>query len=274
MRVLGPSDFDSVRSLLAHDPTTHVFVADRIETTRLQTRWLGGRVYGYLVDGELAALCHHGANLVPVLADTEAAAAFADRALSDGRACSSLFGPQDAVLTMWDRLEPAWGPARSVRADQPFLTLDRPSVVAPDPAVRVVRMDELELVYPASVAMFTEEMGVSPEAGGGATAYRARVAQLIAQGRMFARIEGGQVLFKAEIGAVTRQACQIQSVYVASGHRGHGLATAGMAAVVAAALIDWAPVVTLYVNSDNRAARRVYDKVGFTRTTTFATVLL
>jgi predicted GNAT family acetyltransferase len=274
VRVLGPSDFDQVRTLLATDPMTHVFVADRIETTRLQSRWLGGRVYGYLVDGELAALCHHGANLVPVLADIEAAYAFADRALSDGRACSSLFGPQDAVLTMWDRLEPAWGPARSVRADQPFLALDRPSAVAPDPAVRVVRMDELEVVYPASVAMFTEEMGVSPEAGGGAAAYRARVAQLIAQGRMFARIEDQQVLFKAEIGAVTRDACQIQSVYVASSHRGRGLATAGMAAVVAAALTDWAPVVTLYVNSDNRAARRVYDKVGFTRTTTFATVLL
>ena len=274
MRVLGPSDFDQVRTLLATDPMTHVFVADRIETTRLQSRWLGGRVYGYLVDGELAALCHHGANLVPVLADIEAAYAFADRALSDGRACSSLFGPQDAVLTMWDRLEPAWGPARSVRADQPFLALDRPSAVAPDTAVRVVRMDELEVVYPASVAMFTEEMGVSPEAGGGAAAYRARVAQLIAQGRMFARIEDQQVLFKAEIGAVTRDACQIQSVYVASSHRGRGLATAGMAAVVAAALTDWAPVVTLYVNSDNRAARRVYDKVGFTRTTTFATVLL
>ncbi len=109
---------------------------------------------------------------------------------------------------------------------------------------------------------------------GGSEAYRARVAQLIAQGRVFARIEEGRVLFKAEIGAVTSQACQIQSVYVDVEHRGRGLGTRGMASVVAATLRDWAPVASLYVNADNPSARRVYDKVGFSRTTTFATVLL
>jgi predicted GNAT family acetyltransferase len=66
----------------------------------------------------------------------------------------------------------------------------------------------------------------------------------------------------------------VQSVFVDRAERGRGLATQGMASVVAAALRDWAPAVTLYVNADNLAARRVYDKVGFVRTATFATVLL
>lgn len=274
MRVLGPSDLEAVRALLARDPCTNVFVADRVEATKLEPRWLGGRIYGYLEDGDLVALCHHAANLVPVAATVAASEAFAERALADGRVCSSLFGSEDAVLRMWDLLKEHWGPARSVRPDQPFLTIREPSPVAGDPRVRVVRIDELDVLYPASVAMFTEEMGVSPEEGAGPGAYRARVAQLIAQGRMFARIEDGRVLFKAEIGATTRTACQIQSVYVDRAHRGGGLATRGMATVVAATLRDWSPVVTLYVNADNAAARRVYDKVGFTRTGTFATVLL
>jgi len=33
-------------------------------------------------------------------------------------------------------------------------------------------------------------------------------------------------------------------------------------------------VVSLYVNADNLPARRVYERVGFTRTGSFATVLL
>ncbi len=273
VRVLGPADLEPVRALLARNRVQHVFVADRVETTRLDPRWLGGRVYGLVQDGDLTALCHHAANLVPVECGRVAIEAFAERALSDGRRCSSVFGPERAVLGLWRLLESGWGPARSVRAGQPLLTMRQRSAVEPDPRVRPVRLDELDVVYPASVAMFTEEMGVSPEVGG-PVAYRARVAQLIAQGRVFARIHDGRVLFKAEIGAVTQHACQLQSVYVDPEQRGRGLATRGMASVVAAALRDWAPVATLYVNADNTAARRVYDKVGFRRVATFATVLL
>ncbi len=274
VRLLGPPDLARVRALLARDPATHVFMADRVESTRLDTRWLGGRIYGYVDDGELLALCHHAANLVPVGAHPAAVGAFAERALADGRACSSIFGPEDAVLGLWQLVQHQWGPARSLRPSQPFLTIARPSAVPPDRRVRVVRLDELDVLYPASVAMFTEEMGISPEAGGAPGAYRARVAQLITQGRVFARIDDGRVVFKAEIGAVTPAACQIQSVYVDHAYRDHGLATHGMATVVETTLRDWAPVVTLYVNADNAAARRVYDKVGFARTNTFATVLL
>lgn len=274
VRVLGPTDLARVRAVLARDPVQHVFVADRVEATRLDPRWLGGRVYGYVAGGEVTALCHHAANLVPVECGPDAVAAFAERALADGRACSSVFGPEDAVLALWSRLEPAWGTPRAVRASQPLLAVRSRPDVPPDPRVRPVRLAELDLVYPASVAMFTEEMGVSPETDGGGEAYRARVAQLIAQGRVYARIEDGTVLFKAEVGSTSSAACQVHSVYVDRAHRGRGLATHGMAAVVGAALRDWAPVVTLYVNADNHPARRVYDKVGFERASTFATVLL
>lgn len=41
-----------------------------------------------------------------------------------------------------------------------------PAVPA-DPRVRRVRMEEFDIVYPACVAMFTEEVGVSPNAGDG-----------------------------------------------------------------------------------------------------------
>ncbi len=152
------------------------------------------------------------------------------------------------------------------------MTIREPSPLAPDRSVRRVLIDELDVLYPASVAMFTEEVGVSPEVDGAAH-YRARVAALISRGWAFARIEEGRVVFKAEVGVATASACQIQGVYVAPELRGRGLAAPAMAAVVSMALRDIAPVVTLYVNQGNTAARRAYELAGFTRTATFTTVL-
>jgi predicted GNAT family acetyltransferase len=126
---------------------------------------------------------------------------------------------------------------------------------------------------PACVAMYTEEVGVSPLGWDGGATYRARVAELIRTGRSYVRVEGGEVVFKAEIGAVSRQACQIQGVWVRPGWRGRGLATGGVAAVVQDALAHVAPVVSLYVNDYNAAARRVYARCGFGQVGTFATVL-
>jgi predicted GNAT family acetyltransferase len=149
----------------------------------------------------------------------------------------------------------------------------RPSPVAADPLVRRVDPSELDVLLPASIAMFTEEVGVSPVAADGGTLYRARVNELVVAGRSFARIEGGRVVFKAEVGAVTAAACQIQGVWVDPEHRGCGLSVAGMAAVVDECLASIAPAVSLYVNDFNTAARRAYERVGFETVGTFMSVL-
>jgi predicted GNAT family acetyltransferase len=114
---------------------------------------------------------------------------------------------------------------------------------------------------------------VSPEAGGGRDLYQTRVRQLISKGLAYARIEDGEVLFKAEIGAVTPHACQVQGVWVPPSRRSEGLSVPGMAAVAQLALQDVAPVVTLYVNAHNVAARRCYESVGFDQTCRFTTIL-
>jgi predicted GNAT family acetyltransferase len=97
---------------------------------------------------------------------------------------------------------------------------------------------------------------------------------LIAQGWSFAIIEDGQVVFKAEVGAATARGCQIQGVYMRPDLRGRGAAAAAMAAVVNQARALIASHVTLYVNDHNVAARRTYERVGFTQSATFATILL
>lgn len=273
LHVMRPEDLPEVTSLLDRDPVSDVFVASRVQAVGLDPARLGGELWGHVVDGRLEALCHAGANLVPVQAGPEAVRAFAERARRQGRRCASIVGERSAVAAMWDLLEPTWGPARDVRERQPLMAIDHAPDVPADPLVRRVRPEELDVLVPACVAMFTEEVGVSPIAADGGTLYRARVAELIRGGRAFARIEDGRVLFKAEVGSVTDKACQVQGVWVPPELRGRGLSSPGMAAVVEHALRDIAPIVSLYVNDYNEAARATYRRVGFTDHGTFMSVL-
>ncbi|MFJ1591501.1 GNAT family N-acetyltransferase [Kitasatospora albolonga] len=273
-RVLEPSDLGAALAILESEPVANAFVTSRVQVAGLDPWRLGGEMWGWYADGRLRSLCYAGANLVPICAGPEAVRAFADRARRAGRRCSSIVGPAEPTALLWRLLEPGWGPAREVRANQPLMVTESPSAdITPDPLVRRIRKDETEVLMPACVAMFTEEVGISPLAGDGGLLYQARVAELIGAGRSFARIDDGKVVFKAEIGAATPQACQIQGVWVAPEHRGKGLSETGMAAVLRYALADVAPVVSLYVNDYNTPARKAYHRVGFRETGTFMSVL-
>ncbi|MFB7866818.1 GNAT family N-acetyltransferase [Streptomyces sp. NPDC056069] len=273
-RVLEPADLGAALAVLDSAPVENAFVTARVQLAGLDPWRLGGEMWGWYTDGHLTSLCYSGANLVPICATPEAVRAFAERARRTGRRCSSIVGPAAPTAELWRLLEPSWGPARDVRAHQPLMVADAPSVtVAPDPLVRRVRKDEMETIMPACVAMFTEEVGISPLSNDGGLLYQARAAELVGSGRSFARIEDGKVVFKAEIGAATRQACQIQGVWVAPEHRGRGLSETGMAAVLAYALADVAPLVSLYVNDYNVPARAAYRRVGFQEVGAFMSVL-
>lgn len=275
-RVLDAPDLADTLEVLHRDPVANAFVATRVEAVGLDPWRLGGEMWGwYDADGGLESLCYAGANLVLVNAGPEAVRAFAERARRQGRRCSSIVGPAEATATLWALLERSWGPAREVRGHQPLLATTVPSTeVAPDPLVRRVQRNEIDALMPACVAMFTEEVGISPLAGDGGLLYQARVAELVGAGRSFARFDrDGQVVFKAEIGAVTSGACQIQGVWVAPEHRGRRLSESGMAAVLDFALGTVAPVVSLYVNDYNVRARAAYHRVGFREVGAFMSVL-
>jgi predicted GNAT family acetyltransferase len=273
LRLLDDRDRGEVLALCDRDPVVNVFVSSRVREAGLELSRLGGQVWGYQPGGQLTSLCYAGANLVPVAATPDAVAAYAGRARLMGRRCSSSVGLAPAAMALWDALRPYWSAPREVRGSQPVMQISGPPEVAPDPLVRLVRREELDILLPASVAMFTEEVGVSPLGPDGGGAYRARVRELIDAGRAYARIEDGRVVFKAEIGAVTPYACQVQGVWVRPELRGRGLAEAGMAAVVTDALHRVAPAVSLYVNDYNRPARAAYRRVGFTQIATFASIL-
>jgi uncharacterized protein len=273
VRALTTADRDQALEVCARDSRTNVFVAARILDGGLAT--CPGAMLGYADGSALEAICWVSANLVPVGCDGPALAAFAAKMRRWRHHCSSVFGPSEMVLPLWEALRPAWGEPRAVRARQPVLATagSLPPGTHCDPRVRRARFDEVDLVMPAAAAMFAEEIGYPPYRGSGHL-YRQGIASLIRQGHTFVRVDDGEVVFKADVGSVALGVAQVQGVWVAPRWRGQGIAAPAMAAVVEQVRAEIAPVVTLYVNDFNTPARAAYARVGFTEIGSFATVLM
>jgi predicted GNAT family acetyltransferase len=274
VQALSPADRDEALEVCAHNLPANVFVAARLLEGVLSSQ--PGTVLGHRADGTLRALCYSSANLVPVEADETDAAFFADRVRRWRRHCASILGPADQVGELWRQLAPAWGPPRTVRANQPLMsttTLPSELGIPLDPRVRPARASEVDLVMPAAAHMFEGEIGYAPYSGSGA-AYRSALLALIDRGHTFVVVEDGEVVFKADVGSVALGCAQIQGVWLTPRLRGQGLAVPMMAATVEQVMETRAAWVTLYVNDFNTSALATYQHVGFEDVGTFSTVLL
>ena len=273
VRELGPEDLPQLLDLLDRDADAYCVVAERVVAAQLDPLGSGGPTWGWYLDGDLRSAIFVGPNVILVETTAAARAAFADRLAQVGRRSSAIVGYRDEVLDLWARLEAAWGPCREVRTDQPLMVCTEDPSQEPLAGVRPLVPEDLEAFLPAAVAMFTEEVGVSPVSGGRGPGYRARVAASIRQGRVYGRIDHAETIFKAEIGSVGRGSAQLQGVWVTPRMRGSRISIGGLSAVIAAARATHAPRINLYANRHNEAAIRAYERVGFRQVGTFATIL-
>lgn len=259
-------------ALLNANPIENLFVLARVAAFGLERLVLGCEVLGMERHGELVALCHAGSNIVPVNVDEEAARLFAQR-LGPQRMASSIMGPAQQVRWLWEDLSQrgkSWSQAREVRARQPLMAISGEPLVEGDSRVRMITMADFPAYFDAAVAMYTEEVGVSPMESSGS--YRRYVQELVSGGRAFGIVEDGKVLFKSDVGALFGPFCQIQGVWLAPELRGQRVSVPAMAEVVNL-VRPRHPIQSLYVNDFNTRARRLYETVGFTTVGEFATVL-
>ena len=262
-----------LRELARTDVVANVFILSHLAATGTAAPTMGGASIFGVFDGDtLVGACWAGANLVPVQLDPDLAGLVAEHAQRSGRRFASIFGPAETVLAMHEQLEQLGQPAHEVRADQPLMTIAGPPGVPANTELGVGQLADFDRILPACAAMFEEEVGYSPFLGG-REFYSRRVEGLIRQGHSLVHLDGdGQVMFKAELGAVTPEVTQVQGVWMNPSFRGLGLSAGYMAAVVMLAQ-KLAPITSLYVNDYNARARATYERVGFHQVGTFATVL-
>ncbi|WP_146341188.1 DUF4081 domain-containing GNAT family N-acetyltransferase [Nesterenkonia sp. NBAIMH1] len=275
VRILRPEDTSALLRLLDQDPVGNVSAAAAVRqrgSAGPSSNRMGAMLLGIDdAEGGLRAACWLGSNIIPIGADAAGGRLFGQAAASLRRRVSSIYGHADAVLALFEAT--GWSHEREIRADQPLMAISGPPSVEPLHEVRPSRIEEFRAVEKACAAMFTEELGFSPYTQG-VSQYRERIRGLIRSGHSLIAVDpqSRSIVFKAEFGAVTDLAVQVQGVWVPPSRRGEGLAGPGMAAVVEAGL-RLAPTVSLYVNDYNAPALSTYRRVGFDQVGTYATVL-
>src|SRR6201992_2649230 len=153
------------RRVFDDDPVGSCMVAARVADHGLDPNSIGGGVWTRR--GPEESLCYGGVHLSPLGGRLVDMSCSPDAALTAARRCSSLVGRAELVMPMWQRLEPAWGPARDVRSQQPLMSLTSVPNCAIDPDVRQVRPDEIDTYLVAAIDMFIGEVGVDPRLGEG-----------------------------------------------------------------------------------------------------------
>ncbi|WP_043847680.1 GNAT family N-acetyltransferase [Crystallibacter crystallopoietes] len=273
IRVLTEADTSLLWEAVNRDPVGNVFLAAHLESTKTAApTGSGAEILGYFTPEGLAGACWAGVNVVPTGLSAEQGAHIGSYLASRNRRTSSIFGPAEAVMGIWSSYQHTSGKPFDVRPRQPLMELRGTPSVPAAAEVRFSEPEDLDVLLPACVAMFEEEVGYSPMAGGGQH-YRQRVRSLIARGHsLIQRDEAGEVVFKAELGNVSGAAVQLQGVWINPKYRGQGLAAPALAAVVELSR-RFAPVASLYVNDYNHRAIAAYERVGFSRVGTYATVL-
>jgi uncharacterized protein len=262
---LGPADADRLGLLIDREPVTNVYMR-----SELRLGFEAGDWWGAFEDDALAAVVFGWSLVVPYIPDVEAAPPLA-KALAAAAQPRMVVGPRASVMALHNAFRPP-RPARELRDPQPLLVLDAGDLrEPPSPEVRLANRGDLESLILAAARMHREEMGVDPLAVD-APAWRTRMTSLIERNWSWIWTRGHEILFKAELSAWTPEVVQIQGVYTAPQHRGHGIARAGLAAVCAQIFAE-VPRCSLYVNQYNVIAQRVYQRLGFKPADVFATVM-
>ena len=271
LRRLHGVDTAKAVALCERHPVDSVLLRVAIEQTGIGASFSLGR---FDADRELTALAWEYGNILPLGFDEDGLDEVAEEFAGRRRTGSSIVGPADQVMGLWNRICKRWGPARDVRERQFSMVMDSDPDVVADPLVQPAGVGDVSLVFPASVAMYIEEVGYDPTSHGAGYAYR--VARLVRSQHTFIRKapladgSGERVVFKADVGALAGGVAQLQGVWVAPDLRGRGIA----AAVVKLVRERLAPTISLYVNDYNAAAIATYTRVGFRIAGRWATVFV
>jgi hypothetical protein len=209
---------------------------------------------------------------VYVAADTAPALKAFARIAQGERNAHMILGEDALVGRFWEHYAPA-GQTPRIFSREVLFELRWP-VSAPEPVagLRPATLDDLMLVMPVHAALAYEESGVNPidvDLHG----FRMRCARRIEHGRVWVMVEGGNLLFKADIISDTPECVYLEGVYVESASRQRGLGLRCLSQL-GGALLERTKCVSALVNEQNLAARALFNKAGYKLRGRYDTVFL
>lgn len=127
--------------------------------------------------------------------------------------------------------------------------------------LRPATREDLPLIIPVQAGMVEDESGIDPRLSD-PEGFRRRCERRIDQGRTWVLVEGGRLLFKAEVMAEAGGVVYLEGVYVATEERGRGAGLRCLSGLTGE-LFGRAETVCLLVNERNEAAHAFYRRAGF-----------
>jgi ribosomal protein S18 acetylase RimI-like enzyme len=127
--------------------------------------------------------------------------------------------------------------------------------------LRLATREDLPLVMPAQALMVEDESGIDPRLSD-PEGFRRRCEQRIDRGRTWVLIEGGRLVFKAEVFAEAGGVVYLEGIYVAPEERGRGKGLRCLSRLTDE-LLGRADSVCLLVNERNEPAHAFYRRAGF-----------
>jgi hypothetical protein len=249
-RLVKRPSLEEILEFCGRAPIERVFLED------VARRGLG-RFAALRDEGEIVAVCHLGANLVPSGRGAGGFAKLAARARP-----RMLIGDEAAVTDLWEAARDRLPPVREDRPGQPVYVL-RSKPEPGESALRQATLHDLELLVRTSAAAFLEEVGIDAYARDPAL-FEWRTRTQIEEGRSWLWEKNSTIFFKAEASAWTDSTVQLQQVWVDPSKRGQGFGRRGLSDLCRR-LLDSTPSVCLFVRPENTPAIALYDSIGMRR---------
>jgi uncharacterized protein len=138
--------------------------------------------------------------------------------------------------------------------------------------LRLATLDELEPVMHAQAQMAFDEGGVNPMRTD-PLGFRLRCARRIEQGRVWVWVEGGKLIFKADILADTPEVNYLEGVWMNPQERGKGYG-ARCISQLSRQLLTRTKALTVLVNEQAQQAQAFYRKAGYRLRSCYDTIYL
>ena len=270
-------------AFLKGEPRENVFLISRILKSGMDNPRdpMHGVFLGVFDEHQsLRGLCFLGnrGTLVISVDEPSVAELFAAAVFERGKPFTLAVGQDDGMRCFLNVYRKLGGPRPALDRRQPFYVADPKSLAKGIEAIDMEQasLDSIDELTELACEMVCEDLKLAPNEID-RRKYRLRMTERIVDGRAYlCRDESGQPVFKCDLAVCGPEGALLEGVYTPKSWRGKGVATKAIATLCKDLFESESkvPFVVLHVDEKNKAARAVYEKVGFKQTNDFRLVLM